>query len=111
MSIFKSVVKRETGEHNKTKYLGLKLQIERWLGDEWMCESMYLYTFYCKVFQLACLFPSARQALLKIIAEEDIMKGSLVFFVQKLDGLIDNYDYEKLYDEICQVREEIIMGF
>ena len=39
------------------------------------------------------------------------MKGSLVYFVRRLDGLIDNYDYEKLYDEICQVREEIIIGF
>ena len=34
-----------------------------------MFESMYLYAFCCKVFQLACLFPSARQALVEIIAE------------------------------------------
>ena len=76
-----------------------------------MFESMHLYTFFCKVFQLACLFPSARQALLKMFAEEEIMKGSLVYFVRRLDGLNDNNDYEKLYNEICQVREEIVMGF
>ena len=47
------------------------------------------------MFQLACLFPSARHALVEIIAEEDIMKGSLVYFVRRLAGLTDNYDYEK----------------
>ena len=42
---------------------------------------------------------------------EDTMKGSLVYFVQRLEGLTDNYDCEYLYDEICEVGEEIIMGF
>ena len=111
MSIIKCVLNRETGICNKIEYQGLKLQFEKWLQDEWMFESMYLYTFYCKVFQLARMFPSARQELLKIFAEQDIMNGSLVYFVKRLDGLTDNYDYEKLYEEICQVREEIIMGF
>ena len=46
-SILKGVVKQETDEQNKTEYQGIELQLERWLGDEWMFDSMYLYTFYC----------------------------------------------------------------
>lgn len=85
--------------------------MEKWLETEGVFDSGYLYSLYCKTFELACLFPCARQELMKTLVEEDIMKGSLVYFVRRLEGLTDNYDYEHLYDEICELRQEIIMGF
>ena len=52
-----------------------------------------------------------RFLLIKILSEEDIWDGSMVYFVRRLEGLSENYDYKKIYEEIISLTEEIKMGF
>ena len=111
MSVLNGILRREIGNTNRIELTGLKLQMEKWLENEWMFESGYMYALYSKTFELARLFSCAKLALHKILTEEDILKSSLVCFIRRLEGLSENYDYEYLFDEIMAIREEIIMQF
>lgn len=96
---------------NKTEHLALKHELEEWLVNEWMFESRHLYSLYCKTFELAKLFPFAKHVLVKILSEENVRDGSMIYFVRKFEGLSSSYDYKHLYEELCELTEEIKMGF
>ena len=95
MSAFLNLSKREIGKCHRNKFLAGKHALEKWLLKEWLFESGHLNVLYCKILQLASMFPYAKEVLIKILSEEDIWDGSMVYFVRRLEGLSENYDYKK----------------
>ena len=111
MSVLLNLSKREIGQRHRTEFLAVKHALEKWLLKEWLFETGHLNVLYCKILQLASMFPYAKDVLIKILSEEDIWDGSMVYFVRRLEGLSENYDYKKIYEEIINLTEEIKMGF
>ena len=107
MSVLLNLSKREIGQCHRTEFLAVKHTLEKWLSKEWLFETV----LYCKILQLASMFPYAKEVLIKILSEEDIWDGSMVYFVRRLEGLSENYDYKKIYEEIINLTEEKKMGF
>ena len=70
-------------------------------------ESGYLYVLYWKILQLTSSFPSAKEVLVKILSEEDILDGGMVFFDRRLEGLSKIYDFKHLYNRPINWTEEV----